>query len=174
MSLDKGYIKLWRSMLTWEWYDDPPTKDVYLHLILTASISPSIWHGIEIPRGSLVSSYRKIAEQTGLTIRQARTAINHLETTGEVTRLSYSKFTVFTLNNYDKFQDVTSKTLKKRSKSDKVVDKQATSNRQQNNKDNKDNKETINNITPSGDFSENESDTYGYDYGDPFVERMEI
>ena len=109
MSLDKGYIKLWRSMLTWEWYDDPPTKDVYLHLILTASISPSIWHGIEIPRGSLVSSYRKIAEQTGLTIRQARTAVNHLELTGEVT----------------------SKTQGKRSQSDKHFDNQPTSNRQQ-------------------------------------------
>ena len=131
MSLDKGYIKLWRSMLTWEWYDDPPTKDVYLHLILTASISPSIWHGIEIPRGSLVSSYRKIAEQTGLTIRQARTAVNHLELTGEVTRSTYPKFTVFTLNNYDKFQEVTSKTQGKRSQSDKHFDNQPTSNRQQ-------------------------------------------
>ena len=131
MSLDKGYIKLWRSMLTWEWYDDPPTKDVYLHLILTASISPSIWHGIEIPRGSLVSSYRKIAEQTGLTIRQARTAVNHLELTGEVTRSAYPKFTVFTLNNYDKFQEVTSKTQGKRSQSDKHFDNQPTSNRQQ-------------------------------------------
>lgn len=131
MSLDKGYIKLWRSMLTWEWYDDPPTKTVYLHLILTASISPSIWHGVEIPRGSLISSYRKIAEQTGLTIRQARTAINHLETTGEVTRSAYPKFTVFTLNNYDKFQEATSKTQGKRSNTDKQPDKQPTSNRQQ-------------------------------------------
>jgi hypothetical protein len=118
-------------MLTWEWYDDPPTKTVYLHLILTASISPSIWHGVEIPRGSLISSYRKIAEQTGLTIRQARTAINHLETTGEVTRSAYPKFTVFTLNNYDKFQEATSKTQGKRSNTDKQPDKQPTSNRQQ-------------------------------------------
>ena len=131
MSLDKGYIKLWRSMLTWEWYDDPPTKAVYLHLILTASISPSIWHGIEIPRGSLVSSYRKIAKQTGLTIQQARTAIRHLETTGEITRSAHSKFTVFTLNNYDKFQEATSKTQGKRSQSDKHFDNQPTSNRQQ-------------------------------------------
>ena len=134
MSLDKGYIKLWRSMLTWEWYDDPPTKDVYLHLILTASISPSIWHGIEIPRGSLVSSYRKIAKQTGLTIQQARTAISHLETTGEITRSAHSKFTVFTLNNYEKFQEATSTTQDKRSQSDKHFDNQPTSNRQQDKK----------------------------------------
>ena len=154
MSLDNGYVMLWRSMLTWEWHDDPPTFTVYVHLILSANIDDVVWHGITIKRGSLVSSYAKIAKRTGLTIRQARTAINHLETTGEVTRLSYPKFTVFTLNNYDKFQDATSKMLKKRSKSDKVVDKLATSNRQRNNKDNKDNKETINKTPPSGENSE--------------------
>ena len=141
MSLDKGYIKLWRSMLTWEWYDDPPTKDVYLHLILTASISPSIWHGIEIPRGSLVSSYRKIAKQTGLTIQQARTAISHLETTGEITRSAHSKFTVFTLNNYDKFQEVTQKSTSKSHKNQQASPNQPTSNQQQNKKDKKDKKE---------------------------------
>ena len=131
MSLDKGYIKLWRSMLSWEWYDDPPTKDVYLHLILTASISPSIWHGIEIPRGSLVSSYRKIAKQTGLTIQQARTAISHLETTGEITRSAHSKFTVFTLNNYDKFQEVTQKSTSKSLKNQQANPNQSTFNQHQ-------------------------------------------
>ena len=131
MSLDKGYIKLWRSMLSWEWYDDPPTKDVYLHLILTASISPSIWHGIEIPRGSLVSSYRKIAKQTGLTIQQARTAISHLETTGEITRSAHSKFTVFTLNNYDKFQEVTQKSTSKSLKNQQANLNQSTFNQHQ-------------------------------------------
>ena len=141
MSLDKGYIKLWRSMLSWEWYDDPPTKDVYIHLILMASISPSTWHGVEIPRGSVVSSYAKIAEQTGLTIRQTRTAIKHLELTGEVTRSAHSKYSVFTLNNYDKFQEPTSKTQSKCSESDKHSDNQPTSKRQQNKKDKKNKKE---------------------------------
>ena len=173
MSLDNGYVKLWRSMLTWEWHDDAPTLSVYIHLILSASINTSMWHGIEIPRGSLVSSYAKIAKLTGLTIRQARTAINRLEMTGEVTRSSHPKFSVFTLNNYDKFQLSTSKTLNKHTQSGKQIDKQATSNQQQYKNIKNIKKEEIYK-TPSGDFSENESDTYGYDYDDPFVERMEI
>ena len=141
MSLDKGYIKLWRSMLSWEWYDDPPTMVVYVHLILSANIDNVIWHGIEIPRGSLISSYAKIAKRTGLSIQQTRTAISHLETTGEITRLPYPKFTVFTLKNYDKFQESTSKTQAKRTESDKHSDNQPTSKRQQNKKDKKDKKE---------------------------------
>ena len=173
MNVENGYVKLWRSMLTWEWHDDAPTLSVYIHLILSASISTSMWHGIEIPRGSLVSSYTKIAKLTGLTIQQARTAINHLEMTGEVTRSSHPKFSVFTLNNYDKFQLSTSKTLNKRTQSDKRTNNQPTSNQQQYKNIKNIKKEEIYK-TPSGDFSENESDTYGYDYGDPFVERMEI
>lgn len=140
MSLDNGYIKLWRSMLTWEWYDDPPTKDVYLHMILTASINTSVWHGIEIPRGSLVSSYRQIAKNTGLSIQQARTAISHLETTGELTRTSYPKFTVFTLNNYDKFQEPTRKSTSKSLKNQQANPNQSTSYQQQYKKIKEDNK----------------------------------
>ena len=131
MSLDKGYIKLWRSMLTWEWYDDPPTMVIYVHLILSANIDNVIWHGIEIPRGSLISSYAKIAKQTGLTIQQARPAISHLETTGEITRSAHSKFTVFTLNNYDKFQEVTQKSTSKSHKNQQANPNQSTFNQHQ-------------------------------------------
>ena len=141
MSLDKGYIKLWRSMLSWEWYDDPPTMVVYVHLILSANIDNVIWHGIEIPRGSLISSYAKIAKRTGLSIQQTRTAISHLETTGEITRSAHSKFTVFTLNNYDKFQEATQKSTSKSLKNQQASPNQPTSNQQQNRKDKKDKKE---------------------------------
>ena len=128
-------------MLTWEWYDDPPTMVVYVHLILSANIDNVIWHGIEIPRGSLISSYAKIAKQTGLSIQQTRTAISHLETTGEITRSAHSKFTVFTLNNYDKFQEVTQKSTSKSLKNQQASPNQPTSNQQQNKKDKKDKKE---------------------------------
>ena len=131
MSLDKGYIKLWRSMLSWEWYDDPPTMVVYVHLILSANIDNVIWHGIEIPRGSLISSYAKIAKRTGLSIQQTRTAISHLETTGEITRSAHSKFTVFTLNNYDKFQEVTQKSTSKSLKNQQANPNQSTFNQHQ-------------------------------------------
>ena len=118
-------------MLSWEWYDDPPTMVVYVHLILSANIDNVIWHGIEIPRGSLISSYAKIAKQTGLSIQQTRTAISHLETTGEITRSAHPKFTVFTLNNYDKFQEVTQKSTSKSLKNQQANPNQSTFNQHQ-------------------------------------------
>lgn len=125
--LESGYIKLYRSLLNWEWYDDINTKTVFLHLLLTVSIEESKWHGITIKRGSRVSSYAVLAKETRLTERQVRTAISHLETTGELTRHKYPNFTVFAINNYDKYQLLTDETTWQRQCNDKV----ATGQRQQ-------------------------------------------
>lgn len=128
--LESGYIKLYRSLLNWEWYDDINTKTVFLHLLLTVNIAKRQWHGITVPCGSRVSSYAVLAKETRLTERQVRTAISHLETTGELTRHKYPNFTVFAINNYDKYQLLTDETTGQRQGNDKV----ATGQRQQNKK----------------------------------------
>lgn len=109
MALKTGYIKLYRSITNWEWYDDLITKAVFLHLLITVSIEDSEWHGITIKRGSRIASYETLASELGLSFKQIRTAINHLEQTGEVARSKHPKFTVFTVLNYDNFQDGASK-----------------------------------------------------------------
>lgn len=119
--LENGFVKLHRSILKWEWYDDVNTKVVFLHLLLTVSIEDAKWHGITVKRGSRVSSYAKLAEETGLSVRQVRTAIAHLEATGEATRTKYPKYTVFAINNYDEYQTTTSKPTESRQGSDKVA-----------------------------------------------------
>lgn len=128
--LESGYIKLYRSLLNWEWYDDINTKTVFLHLLLTVNIAKRQWHGITVPCGSRVSSYAVLASETGLTERQVRTAISHLEATGELTRYKYPNFTVFAINNYDKYQLLTDETTGQRQGDDKT----ATGQRQQNKK----------------------------------------
>lgn len=119
--LENGFVKIYRSLLKWEWYDDINTKVVFLHLLLTVSIEDSKWHGITVKRGSRVSSYAILAKETKLTERQVRTSISHLEMTGELTRHKYPNFTVFTVNNYDKFQQVTGETTEQRQGNDKAT-----------------------------------------------------
>lgn len=106
--LESGYIKLYRSLLNWEWYDDINTKTVFLHLLLTVNIAKRQWHGITVPCGSRICSYAVLSSETKLSVDKVRTAIKHLEATGEITRCKYPKCTVFTVNNYDKFQNVPS------------------------------------------------------------------
>lgn len=105
-----GWVKLNRSILDWEWYDDLNTKAVFLHLLLTVNIADETWRGQEIKRGSRVISYPILAQETSLTVRQARTALSHLIATEEVTVTHYPKYSVVSINNYDKFQEATGKT----------------------------------------------------------------
>ena len=52
--LGTGYIRLYRSLLNWEWYQDRNTKAVFLHLLLTANYEPQKWQGIVVERGQIV------------------------------------------------------------------------------------------------------------------------
>lgn len=99
-----NYIKIERKILDWEWYSDINTCRLFLHMLLKANWKDGRFQGIDIPRGSFVSSLSKLAEETGLTERKVRTALEHLKTTGEVTSKSHSKFTVFTVKNYGSYQ----------------------------------------------------------------------
>jgi hypothetical protein len=100
----EGHIRVWRKMCDWGWYKDSNAKIVFLHMLLKANWKDGVFLGVEIPRGSFVSSFTKIAEETGLSVRSVRTGIEHLESTNEITRESHPRFTVFTIKNYECYQ----------------------------------------------------------------------
>lgn len=99
-----GYIKLYRQMLDWGWYDDTNTKVVFLHLLLTANFKDTEWHGIQLKRGDVVTSRRSLAEDLKISERSVRTALEHLKKTHEVTIKTYSKFSIISIQNYDLYQ----------------------------------------------------------------------
>ena len=122
-----GYIKLYRQLTEWEWYKEPNTKAVFLHLLIMANHAPGRWQGIDIDRGQHLTSIKKLAEETGLSERNVRTALNHLKSTNEVTSETTSRWTLLTIENYEKYQGDASEGDKV---SDKVSDKQVTKYRQ--------------------------------------------
>lgn len=98
------YIKISRKILEWEWYTDTNTKVLFLHILLRANWKPGRFQGVEVPRGSFVASQQNLALETGLTVKNVRTALKHLENTGEVAVNRHPKFSVITIKNYDKYQ----------------------------------------------------------------------
>ena len=101
---ENEYIKVFRKLLNWEWYTDVNTKTLFLHCLLKANWKDGAWHGHTIKRGQFITSLPSLSKETGLSIREVRTALNHLKSTGEVTDKIYSKFRIITVKSYDSFQ----------------------------------------------------------------------
>lgn len=102
-----GQILLHRKIIEWGWYTEINTKVLFIHMLLKANWKEGNFKGTTVPRGSFVSSIAKLAEETGLTGDEVRTAISHLIQTGEITKQSTNKYTVFTVVNYNLYQDIT-------------------------------------------------------------------
>ena len=110
MRNNNGWVLIDRKILDWEWIDDPETFILFIHCILRANWKDGKHHGTVVKRGQFITSLPKLARETGLTIRQTRTALSHLVSTGEVTDDASSKGRIITVNNYCKYQDATDKT----------------------------------------------------------------
>lgn len=100
----KGFVVIHRKILDWEWYRNINTKVLFLHLLLTANYAPSKLEGMTIERGQRVTSLTSLSEETGLSVKQIRTALKHLNGTGETAVTKCPKFSIITIKNYEKYQ----------------------------------------------------------------------
>ena len=96
-----GYVAIPRGLTDWEWYTEPNTARLFIHLLLTANWQEKRWQGITIKPGQLVTSQSQLAKQLGLSVRNIRTALDHLQLTGCVTVKTGSKYSLVTIENYD-------------------------------------------------------------------------
>ena len=142
-----GFIKLHRKLVAWGWYQDYVVKDVFLHLLLTANFRDTQWMGITLKKGQLVTSYKHLSEDLAFSVRQVRTAIDKLKSTGEITTQSTNRFTLITVVNWEEYQlfeeKATNEETNNQTNERQSSDKQATNERQQrkNDKKNKECKE---------------------------------
>ncbi len=130
-----GYLILYRSFLTWEWYSTPVVKDVFLHCLFKANYKDQNWKGQIIKKGQFVTSLDHLSKELGLSVQQIRTSLIKLEKTQNITRTSTSRNTIITVVNWHKYH-----------KLQQTNNKQITNNQQQLNKGNKENKRDSNKL----------------------------
>lgn len=121
--MSSGWIMLHRKLTDWEWYDDINTSRLFIHLLLTANHKDNNWRGINIKRGSRLTSLDKISKETNLSVSKIRTSVKKLILTRELASKSHAQHTVFTVINYDEYQG-----------DDKLHDKPVTNQSQSNDK----------------------------------------
>lgn len=101
---NKGYIKLHRSILKWEWWQDENTRTVFLYLLLMANWESKTYRGIEIPVGSLITSRSKLSEKLNLSEQNVRTALEHLQRTGEIEIETTNRYSLVKIVNWGIYQ----------------------------------------------------------------------
>jgi len=99
-----GFVKIYRSFLDWEWYDDINTTRLFIHCILKAYYEDTKYRGIIFKRGSFSFGRKLLAKEVGLSEQQLRTSLSKLKSTNEITIKSTSKFSVISIVNYDLYQ----------------------------------------------------------------------
>ena len=122
--MNAGFILLYRQITEWEWYQNPNTFRVFLHILLKANFTDGRFEGREVKRGQLITSLPKLSVQTRLTIQQVRTALKHLVSTGEITDEGNSQYRIITIVKYDDYQK------DNRQNNSQITDDQQTDNRQ--------------------------------------------
>ena len=100
----EAFIKLYKKMLKWEWYDDPNTKILFLHCLLRANWQETKWHGVTLQPGQFITSTANLAKETCLSVKQVRVALDHLISTGEVASKGQSKYRIITVLKWNEYQ----------------------------------------------------------------------
>ena len=121
--MEEPYIKLYKKMLSWEWYDDPNTMRVFIHCLLRTNWKPGAWHGIHYEAGQFITRLETLSVETHLSVQQVRTALKHLSSTGEITSKQQGRSRIITVNNWQNYQG-----------SNKVANRKVTRSQQDDNK----------------------------------------
>lgn len=150
MNDSQGWVKIHRSLLEWEWYQDINTKCLFLHLLLKANHKDKKFQGLTVKRGQVVTGLSLLAFETSLSVQRVRTSLNKLKSTNELTIETSSKGTVITIVNYDLYQitddeqQAQQQTINKPSTNEQqAINKQSTTNKNVKNNKNERIKESI-------------------------------
>ena len=113
-----GFVKIYRKMIDWEWYDDVNTKVVFLHILLNANWKETKWHGETIGEGEYKTTLPTLCSELKLSERNVRTALEHLKKTGTVTVRTNSRYRIITVKNWNEYQQDDRQVTDKRQSAD--------------------------------------------------------
>ncbi len=99
-----GYVRLYRSMLDWEWYDNDACVRIMLHLLLTVNWEPKKWHGQTVEPGQIITSMEGLSKTLGMTRTSVRRTFDKLKSSGEVTVQTNNHWTLVTLTSWAEYQ----------------------------------------------------------------------
>jgi len=107
--MTEGWVSIYRQI-----FDNKDLKDnnhllIFIYMVVHASHKPTIVtyrrKRVVLKRGQLTVSLRDLCKRFNLTERKVRTILKNLETTQSLTHTLFKQLSVYTIVNYNKFQD---------------------------------------------------------------------
>ena len=107
--MTEGWVSIYRQI-----FDNKDLKDnnhllIFIYMVVHASHKPTIVtyrrKRVVLKRGQLTVSLRDLCKRFNLTERKVRTILSNLETTQSLTHTLFKQLSVYTIVNYNKFQD---------------------------------------------------------------------
>ena len=102
--MDKGWIKIHRKILDWEWFDKAEMVKLLIMFVCKANIEDKEWQGMVVSRGQFITSLDKLSAESGFSKQKIRTCLKRFENTKEITIKSTNKYTIVTICNYESYQ----------------------------------------------------------------------
>lgn len=104
MNQNLTWIKLYRKLLDWEWFGNLNTQGLFIYLLLAVNTEDKTWHGIEIKRGQILTSQRKLSKILNLKRQPTRDALYNLQSTHDITIKATRNFSIITVNKFNEYQ----------------------------------------------------------------------
>ena len=158
--MHRGFVKLYRSIDEWEWRTDPNTLSVWLYMLTHARHEPGSWRGVELQPGQLITGRDALSKATGVSVRGVRTALEHLEKSGNLTIKATNKFSVVTIEKWDFWQGGTQTTDQQPTSNRPATDQQPTTNKNVKNEKNERMKESA--VVSGGEGWKDLLEYYGF------------
>jgi DNA-binding transcriptional regulator YhcF (GntR family) len=81
---NKGWIKLHRSIIDWEWSEDNAVFSFFIKLLCLCNYEKKRWMGKHIEVGSFITSHEKLSGLLRMPVITVRRSLKKLEETGEI------------------------------------------------------------------------------------------
>lgn len=99
-----GFIKLHRSILDWQHWDDHNTTRLLIYLLVAVNFEDKVWKGQAVKAGSIITSYEKLAVSTGMTVSQIRRSLTVLKNDKQIEQKTTNKNQLVTLTKWEELQ----------------------------------------------------------------------
>ena len=121
-----GWIKLHRQFKDWEWYNKSEMVHLFIHCLIKSNFKEGNFQGIEVEKGSFITSLKHLSDETNISIQTIRTCLKKLQLTKEIDVKSTNKLTKITICKYESYQFESDEANKQLTNNQQTTNKQLT------------------------------------------------